>query len=87
MKESKLHRLAAQSGDTWHDDRTWFEVERYLLAGTTRFHMQALLHLSGLEPEGAARYFKTDAVELLRSVPPTTLVEAWSRLRSPGTRG
>jgi hypothetical protein len=80
MPSLKLQKLLS---DRRHwDDQTWFQAERYILDNTSRPSMQLLLDIAGCAPRsGAELYFKTDAVKLLRKLPPRTVWHAWEVMR------
>lgn len=79
-RQTKLHMLLVDK--TAWDDSTWFQVERYLIENTSRPGMLVLVDLAGCEPTGAARYFKTDAVKLLRGRRPRDVLKAWDVWRA-----
>ena len=58
-------------------------MTRYMLDNTSRPSMQLLIDLTGCRPTtGAEVFFKTDAVKLLRSIPPRTVLKAWELMRA-----
>jgi len=74
-KTTRLHTLL-EDKSVW-DDTTWFQAQRYLLDHFTRLGMELFVILAGCDPSGEASYFKTDAVRLLRDLPPTEMLRAW----------
>ena len=75
QKTTRLQTLL-EDKTAW-DDTTWFQAQGYLLDHFTRLGMQLFVTLAGCDPSSSARYFKTDAVKLLRDLPPTEVVRAW----------
>ena len=80
QRTTKLHALLAH--DEPLDDVTWFRVERYLLENMSRPGLLRFVDLAGCTRTGAARYFKTDAVKLLRDVPPREVLRTWDEWRA-----
>jgi hypothetical protein len=77
---TKLHRLLVDVDH--YDDMTWFQAERYLLGRLTEPQAQIFIRLAGIEPEGTASYFKTDAIKLLHDLRPAQLLAVWDKWRS-----
>jgi hypothetical protein len=78
---TKLDQLLTDK-TAWDDD-TWFQAKRYMLDNTSQPSMQFLLDLAGCRPtSGAEAIFKTDAVKLLRAIPPRTVLKAWALMRA-----
>jgi len=63
------------------DEATWFRAERYLLDNMSRTNMFKFVATARGKPIGPELCFKTEAVKLLRDLPPRALLAAWKTWR------